>query len=129
MFDWAWRIETPGFGVCRGHVGIIIVQTIVVQTNLWAASHLPRINQIVRLLTDQIHMTETMAPQDFFAFREALIPASGTESLQFREIEIRSATGVHRYKVADSETWAQPAISGNRIFVKDVSTLALWTLN
>ncbi len=34
-----------------------------------------------------------------------------------------------RYKVADSETWAQPAISGSRIFVKDVSTLALWTLN
>jgi outer membrane protein assembly factor BamB len=35
---------------------------------------------------------------------------------------------VRRYKVADSETWTQPAISGNRIFVKDVSTLALWTL-
>jgi outer membrane protein assembly factor BamB len=36
---------------------------------------------------------------------------------------------IRRYKVADSETWAQPAISGNRVFVKDVSTLALWTLN
>ena len=36
---------------------------------------------------------------------------------------------VRRYTVADSETWAQPAISGNRVFVKDVSTLALWTLN
>jgi outer membrane protein assembly factor BamB len=36
---------------------------------------------------------------------------------------------LHRYKVADSETWAQPTISGNRIFVKDVSTLALWTVN
>jgi outer membrane protein assembly factor BamB len=36
---------------------------------------------------------------------------------------------LRRYKVADSETWAQPAISGNRIFVKDLSTLALWTLN
>ena len=34
-----------------------------------------------------------------------------------------------RYTVADSATWAQPAISGNRIFVKDVSTLALWTVN
>jgi outer membrane protein assembly factor BamB len=33
------------------------------------------------------------------------------------------------YTVADSATWAQPAISGNRIFVKDVSSLALWTLN
>ena len=36
---------------------------------------------------------------------------------------------LRRYKVADAETWAQPAISGNRIFVKDVSTLALWTVN
>ena len=49
-----------------------------------------RVNQIIRLLIAQIHMTETMAPQDFFAFREALSPASGTESLQYREIEIRS---------------------------------------
>jgi len=52
-----------------------------------------RLNQIIRLLIDQIHITEAMAPQDFFAFREALKPASGTESLQFREIEIRS--GLH----------------------------------
>ena len=34
-----------------------------------------------------------------------------------------------RYTVAGSATWAQPAISGNRVFVKDVSSLALWTLN
>ena len=36
---------------------------------------------------------------------------------------------VKRYKVADQETWSQPVISGNRIFVKDVSTLTLWTIN
>ncbi len=36
---------------------------------------------------------------------------------------------VRRYKVAESATWTQPVISGNRVFVKDVSTLALWTLN
>jgi outer membrane protein assembly factor BamB len=33
------------------------------------------------------------------------------------------------YTVADSATWAQPTVSGNRIFVKDVASLALWTLN
>jgi len=27
-----------------------------------------------------------------------------------------------------SSTWTQPALSGNRIFVKDVSSLALWIL-
>ena len=36
---------------------------------------------------------------------------------------------VKKYKVADSETWTQPTISDNRIFVKDVSYLTLWTLN
>jgi outer membrane protein assembly factor BamB len=36
---------------------------------------------------------------------------------------------LRRYKVADTETWAQPAFSGNRILVKDVMSLTLWTLN
>jgi hypothetical protein len=39
---------------------------------------------------------------------------------------------IKRYLVLPEEMysrWAQPAISGNRIFVKDASTIALWTLN
>ena len=39
---------------------------------------------------------------------------------------------LRRYRVSTEEmfsTWSQPAISGNRIFIKDGSTLALWTLN
>jgi outer membrane protein assembly factor BamB len=42
-----------------------------------------------------------------------------------------SRTGMNvlrRYDVADSQTWAQPAISGARVFVKDVAHLTLWTL-
>jgi len=42
---------------------------------------------------------------------------------------------LQRYKVAEVDpavpigpTWAQPAISGNRIFVRDMSTLTLWTV-
>jgi outer membrane protein assembly factor BamB len=35
---------------------------------------------------------------------------------------------VVRYMVADSPTWAQPVISGDRIFIKDVSSLTLWTM-
>jgi outer membrane protein assembly factor BamB len=34
-----------------------------------------------------------------------------------------------RYTVASGATWAQPVISGNRLFVKDVSALSLWTFN
>jgi outer membrane protein assembly factor BamB len=33
-----------------------------------------------------------------------------------------------RYSVASSATWAQPTVSGNRVFVKDVASLSLWTL-
>jgi hypothetical protein len=34
-----------------------------------------------------------------------------------------------RYGVADSATWAQPVLSGNRVFIKDVSNISLWTLD
>ena len=32
------------------------------------------------------------------------------------------------YKVADSETYAYPVVAGNRIYVKDQDSLALWTV-
>jgi hypothetical protein len=38
-------------------------------------------------------------------------------------------TPIKRYKVSDTPTWAAPAISGNRIFVKDESTVTLWTVD
>ena len=34
-----------------------------------------------------------------------------------------------RYDVAMSATWAQPTIAGNRVFVKDVSSVTLWTVD
>jgi outer membrane protein assembly factor BamB len=40
-----------------------------------------------------------------------------------------TAEPVRRYKLTDVETWTQPVISGNRVFVKDISSLMLWTLN
>jgi outer membrane protein assembly factor BamB len=36
---------------------------------------------------------------------------------------------VANYHVADGATWAQPAISGSRIFVKDLKSLTLWTID
>jgi outer membrane protein assembly factor BamB len=36
---------------------------------------------------------------------------------------------IRQYTVASSATWAQPAISGTRIYIKDVSSLALWALD
>ena len=34
-----------------------------------------------------------------------------------------------RYTMSDTVTWAQPAISGNRLFIKDDAALALWTVD
>lgn len=36
---------------------------------------------------------------------------------------------LRRYKLSDGATWTVPVISGSRVFVKDESTLALWTLD
>jgi outer membrane protein assembly factor BamB len=40
----------------------------------------------------------------------------------------KAATTLKKYKVADSPTWAHPAISGNRILIKDETSLALLSL-
>ncbi|MDO8681692.1 MAG: PQQ-like beta-propeller repeat protein [Acidobacteriota bacterium] len=36
---------------------------------------------------------------------------------------------LRRYNVANSATWAQPVLSGQRVFVKDLNSITLWTLN
>src|SRR5690349_23332888 len=49
-----------------------------------------RIVAIEKLLVQQIHILETMTPISFLAFRDELNPASGFQSMQFREIEFSS---------------------------------------
>ena len=46
--------------------------------------------EIEKLLVTQIHVLETMAPINFLGFRDQLNPASGFQSMQFREIEFAS---------------------------------------
>ena len=55
-----------------------------------AAQALRRIVEIEKLLVQQIHILETMKPISFLAFRDELNPASGFQSMQFREIEFSS---------------------------------------
>ncbi|HEX6196054.1 MAG TPA: tryptophan 2,3-dioxygenase family protein [Jiangellaceae bacterium] len=58
---------------------------------LWWARHLlQRVHEIERILIEQISVLETMTPQDFLEFRETLAPASGFQSVQFRELEFIS---------------------------------------
>ncbi len=55
-----------------------------------AARALRRIVEIEKLLIPQIHILETMTPINFLGFRDELNPASGFQSMQFREIEFSS---------------------------------------
>jgi tryptophan 2,3-dioxygenase len=54
---------------------------------LRTAKFFRRIHTIQRLLEEQVDVLETMTPQEFNAFRDRLNPASGFQSVQFREIE------------------------------------------
>jgi tryptophan 2,3-dioxygenase len=70
---------------------------------LWWAQHLlRRMHSIERVLVQQIDVLETMTPQDFLEFRQRLAPASGFQSVQFRELEFLSGAKdegyVHRFK-------------------------------
>jgi tryptophan 2,3-dioxygenase len=71
---------------------------------LWWAQHLlQRMHAIERVLVSQVDVLETMTPQDFLEFRQALAPASGFQSVQYRELEFLSgakdATFVERFRV------------------------------
>ncbi len=64
----------------------------------WIATHLMRRAQVIeRLLVSQIDVIETMTPQDFLQFRSTLAPASGLQSVQFRELEFLSGAKDHRF--------------------------------
>jgi len=63
----------------------------------FARHRLHRVYVIEKLLIEQIEVLETMSPQDFLAFRSKLAPASGFQSVQFREIEFLSGLKDPKY--------------------------------
>ena len=70
---------------------------------LWLAQHLlQRMHVVERVLVQQVDVLETMTPQDFLQFRQTLAPASGFQSVQFRELEFLSgakdASFVERFR-------------------------------
>src|ERR671932_660954 len=60
-----------------------------------AARALGRVAEIEKVLVNQIHILETMTPINFLGFRDELNPASGFQSMQFREIEFSSGLKDH----------------------------------
>ena len=64
---------------------------------LAAARLLGRCVEIEKVLVEQVGILETMTPMDFLAFRDRLAPASGFQSLQFRELEYALGMKDRRY--------------------------------
>ena len=58
---------------------------------------LRRAHTIESVLIEQIPVLESMSPQDFLQFRQHLAPASGFQSVQFREVEFLSGLKDERY--------------------------------
>jgi outer membrane protein assembly factor BamB len=61
--------------------------------------------------------------------RSILFLLNDDGELILARVSRRGFEPIVRYTVADSATWAQPAISGNRIFIKDTTSLSLWTVD
>lgn len=72
-----------------GSVMELFSEGAVVESHIGVAiSRLDRIVKIQKILVDQIDIIETMTPLDFLDFRNYLLPASGFQSFQFRQLEV-----------------------------------------
>jgi tryptophan 2,3-dioxygenase len=63
-----------------------------------------RVHSIERIMIEHIAVIETMSPQDFLEFRSNLAPASGFQSVQFREMEFLSGLKEPGLRARMSET-------------------------
>src|SRR6266850_3981870 len=70
------------------------IDAAIIQINedrpILASRTMQRVVEIEQVLVNQIHILETMTPISFLGFRDELNPASGFQSMQFREIEFTS---------------------------------------
>ncbi len=64
---------------------------------------LDRITKIQTMLLSYMSILETMTPMDFLEFRSLLVPASGFQSTQFREIEIKLGLNTNNRESIDRE--------------------------
>ena len=126
----AWSTENVWH---TDEVSLHMTNGVVVDGVLFGLSHLNR-GQYFGLDLDTGEVLWTSEPRQ--AQNAAMVRAGETIFSLEDDGELvvvkNSRTGfevLERYEVATSATWAQPTISGSRVFVKDVSTLALWTLN
>lgn len=72
----------------RSVLALLASNRLADQDLLIIVHRLQRVGAIQDLMNDQVRIIETMTPQEFLAFRDYLVPASGFQSIQFKELEI-----------------------------------------
>ena len=72
----------------RSVLSIFRAEHVADESLMTVVHRLSRVGKIQQLLNQQIGVLETMTPQDFLEFRDYLVPASGFQSIQFKELEI-----------------------------------------
>ena len=83
---------------------------------------LERIKKIQSLLIGQFDVMETMTPMDFLEFRDLLIPASGFQSTQFREIEIKLGLSTSNRQHVDREFFLGRLNESDRLKLTDLES-------
>jgi tryptophan 2,3-dioxygenase len=73
-----------------------------------------RVVEVLKVLTQQLEVLETIQPNDFAKFRDSLRPASGFQSVQFREIEFLSGKKDMRFKELHKDDKAALEVLTNR---------------
>ncbi len=113
-------------------VGLHMTNPVVVGDVLYGLSHLNS-GQYFGLDLDTGEVLWTSPPRQ--AENAAILNAGDTILSLQNDAELvvlpSSRTAfepVQRYVVADSSTWTQPTLVGNRVYVKDIETLTLWTV-
>ena len=114
-------------------VGLFMSNGVLVEDTFFSLSH----TNSGQFFAVDVATGETLwSTQGREATNTALVKAGGLLFLLNDDAELIVARAsragfepLRLYTVSDSVTWAQPAISGNRLFVKDDSTLALWTVD
>ena len=94
---------------------------IVEDKNMGRVIHrLSRVKTIQRVLIQQIDIIETITPLDFLDFRDLLVPASGFQSIQFKQIEI--SLGIKReYRIsADREFFHSRLTESDRHYLGEL---------
>lgn len=85
VFELWFKLVLRELRLARDHLA---APRVAEETVPYVVHHLRRVNQILRLGVDQFQVMETLTPQDFLAFRDKLVPASGFQSFQMRELEL-----------------------------------------